>query len=142
MTRNAVFIGLGNMGFPMASNLLETMGSLGVYNRSQQNCIALVEKGAKRFPDVKSVAQSADLVFLCLPGPLEVAEIVDGPDGLLANGSEGQIILDFSTVSPALSKELSLKASRKNITYIDIPVSGGGLGAQKQIGRASCRETV
>lgn len=132
MTRKAVFIGLGNMGFPMASNLLETMGSLGVYNRSQKNCLALVEKGATRFLDVKSVAQSADLVFLCLPGPLEVAEIVDGPDGLLANGSEGQIILDFSTVSPALSKELSLKASRKNITYIDIPVSGGGLGAQKR----------
>ncbi|HAO62340.1 MAG TPA: hypothetical protein DCQ90_10700 [Erysipelotrichaceae bacterium] len=132
MTRKAVFIGLGNMGFPMASNLLETFGSLGVYNRSQKNGLALVEKGATMFLDVKSVAQYADLVFLCLPGPLEVAEIVDGPEGLLSNGSEGQIILDFSTVSPALSKELSRKATQKKITYIDLPVSGGGLGAQKR----------
>ncbi len=125
------FIGLGNMGAPMAANLLRTFGELVVHNRSQAACLVLKEQGAQVASCVRDLAQQADVICLALPGPAEVADIVAGPDGLIPSGRSGQYILDFSTISPAQSRELAQLAADKGITYIDIPVSGGGVGAAK-----------
>ncbi len=131
MAMQTGFIGLGNMGAPMAQNILTKFGSLAVYNRSQTRCKELAAKGAVIASGVGDLAEKVDVVFLCLPGPVEVEEIVAGPDGLLAHSRKGQFIVDFSTVAPATSRKLSESAGEKGVTYIDIPVSGGGAGAAK-----------
>lgn len=120
------FIGLGNMGFPMAENILKKAGYLIVNNRSMDKCLALAEKGAEVAQTQEEVAEKADVIFLSLPGPVQVDEVVKK---LIAAGHEGQKIVDFSTVSPALNRELAKLASEKGIVYVDVPVSGGPAGA-------------
>lgn len=131
MDYKAGFIGLGNMGAPMAENVLKKFGSLVVYNRSQTRCRELEEKGATIAANVGALAEQTDVIFLSLPGPAEVNEIVAGPDGLLANSRPGQYIIDYSTVAPLTSRQMAEAAAAKDVTYIDIPVSGGGVGAAK-----------
>jgi len=131
MSVNLGFIGLGNMGFPMAKNLLTRFERLMVFNRSQEACIALAEKGAMVAESVAELAGYTDIIFLSLPGPIEVEEIVSGSNGLLANSKSGQYIIDFSTVAPSTTKKMVELALEKGVTYIDIPVSGGGVGAEK-----------
>jgi len=125
------FIGLGQMGAPMAANLLNKLGTLVVYNRSQAPCLALQQKGAVVAANIRDVSDHSDIICLALPGPVEVQDVVAGPEGLFASGRSGQTILDFSTVAPAQSRDLSRLAAEKGLKYIDIPVSGGGIGATK-----------
>lgn len=126
MYQKVGFIGLGNMGAPMAENLLKKDGTLVVYNRTAAKCEPLVQKGATAAQSVGEVAERADLVFLSLPGPAQVDEVVRE---LLAHGRPGSVIVDFSTVSPKLNRELAALAATRDITYIDVPVSGGPAGA-------------
>ena len=120
------FIGLGNMGFPMAENLLKKEGNLVVNNRSIAKCAPLVEKGAEAVATQEEVAEKSDIIFLSLPGPAQVEEVVTK---LVEAGHEGQKIVDFSTVSPALNRKMAKLAADKGITYVDVPVSGGPAGA-------------
>lgn len=131
MKQTLGFIGLGNMGVPMAGNLLKEFGNLTVYNRSQGPCKKLEEQGAMVASGVQELAARADVVFLSLPGPLQVEQVVAGAGGLLANGRAGQCIVDFSTVSPKLGQDLAKAAEEKGIFYVDVPVSGGPAGAAK-----------
>ncbi len=119
-------IGLGNMGSPMAENLLKKEGSIIVYNRTKSKCDPFVAKGAVAADTVKEVAEKADIIILSLPGPVQVEEVVSE---LIENGKEGQIIIDTSTVSPGLNRKMAESAKEKGITYIDVPVSGGPAGA-------------
>ena len=120
------FIGLGNMGFPMAENLLKKEGNLVVNNRSIAKCAPLVEKGAEAVTAPEEVSEKSDIIFLSLPGPAQVEDVVTK---LVAAGHEGQKIVDFSTVSPALNRKMAKLASDKGIVYVDVPVSGGPAGA-------------
>ena len=120
------FIGLGNMGFPMAENLLKVAGALIIYNRTASKCAPLVEKGAIQAAGPEEVATRSDVIFLSLPGPKQVEEI---GSVLIDRGRAGQIILDTSTVSPALNVRLAERAKAKGISYVDVPVSGGPAGA-------------
>lgn len=131
MKRTIGFIGLGHMGGPMAENMQAKFGNLVVFNRSQTKCKELEQKGARIASGLAELAQLADVTFLCLPGPKEVRQIVSGEDGLLENSRPGQIIVDFSTVAPSTSMEMTEAAAQKDVTYLDIPVSGGGAGAAK-----------
>ena len=130
MDKRLGFIGLGNMGFPMAKNLLNTFGNLVVYNRSQQKCKELERIGAVIATSVYDFTQNTDIIFLSLPGPQEVLEIVLGKDGILSCAHKGQIIIDLSTVSPSTNQIIVEKAQLLGVTYIDVPVSGGPQGAQ------------
>ena len=120
------FIGLGNMGFPMAENLLKKEGNLVVNNRSIAKCAPLVEKGAEAVTTQEEVAERSDIIFLSLPGPAQVEDVVTK---LVTAGHEGQKIVDFSTVSPALNMKMAKLAADKGIVYVDVPVSGGPAGA-------------
>lgn len=120
------FIGLGNMGAPMAENLLKKEGRIIVFNRTAAKCEPFVEKGAVAAATVGEVAKQADLIFLSLPGPAQVEAVVRE---LVANGREGSCIVDTSTVSPKLNREMAELAAGKGITYVDVPVSGGPAGA-------------
>ena len=120
------FIGLGNMGMPMARNLLKKAGSLVVFNRSVEKTNAIAAEGAQAAENAADVAKKADIIFLSLPGPAQVDEVVRV---LIENGREGQIIVDLSTVSPKLNREMAALGQTKGIQYIDVPVSGGPAGA-------------
>lgn len=120
------FIGLGNMGTPMAENLLKKEDSIIVYNRTAAKCVPLAEKGAVVAQSVGEIAERADMIFLSLPGPAQADEVVRE---LVARGRPGSVIVDTSTVSPKLNREMAALAAAKGITYVDVPVSGGPAGA-------------
>ena len=126
MAAKVGFIGLGNMGMPMARNLLKKAGSLVAFNRSQEKTMEIMKEGAEAAENAADVAKKADIIFLSLPGPAQVDEVVRV---LIENGKEGQIIVDLSTVSPKLNREMSALGQTKGIEYIDVPVSGGPAGA-------------
>lgn len=123
------FIGLGNMGRPMAANLIGACQRLLVCDHHQENMDALQDKGAEIELDCVHMAREADVIFLSLPAPRQVREAVQGPGGLLANGHAGQYIIDTSTVDVTTSRELADEAAERGIVYIDAPVSGGGHNA-------------
>ena len=126
MKRRIGFIGLGNMGMPMAVNLLKKEGTLLVYNRTAAKCAPLAEQGAAVAASVAEVAENADITFLSLPGPAQVEEVVRT---LTGHGRAGQIIVDTSTVSPKLNRNMAELGLQKGIAYVDVPVSGGPAGA-------------
>ena len=111
MYKTVGFIGLGNMGFPMAENLLRKESGIIVCNRTAAKCAPLVEKGAEAAGAVGEVAEKTDLIFLSLPGPAQVDEVVRE---LVSHGKSGNVIVDTSTVSPKLNREMAaLAAARK-----------------------------
>lgn len=126
MKKEIGFIGLGNMGFPMAQRLLQHFHSLHIHNRSQARCLELVAQGAQNHIELIELAHTVDLCFLSLPGPKEVEALM--PE-ILEHGKAGQVIVDFSTISVQQSQSLAAQAKSLGKTYIDMPVSGGPKGA-------------
>ncbi|MDQ3794033.1 MAG: 2-hydroxy-3-oxopropionate reductase [Actinomycetota bacterium] len=123
------FVGLGIMGRPMAKNLMEAGYDLTVHNRSPQKAQELGEQGATVAESPKEIARNCDIIVTMLPGPPEVREIVAGEDGLLENSREGSLIVDMSTSSPVLARELARYAGERGVGMLDAPVSGGDVGA-------------
>ena len=122
------FVGLGNMGYPMAQNFLQQFGSVTVFNRSKEKCLNLEKEGASVAEDLKDLMENCNVIGLSLPGPKEVETVVKE---LLSYSKEGQIIMDFSTISPDLAVKLHESAKEHGVKYYDMPVSGGPAGAQK-----------
>jgi 2-hydroxy-3-oxopropionate reductase len=121
------FIGLGVMGQPMAGNLLAAGAELIVHNRSRAGQDALVARGAAGAGSVAEVAAGADLIITMLPEDQAVRAVVGG--GLLPAARPGTLVIDMSTVSPALSRELAAAAAAREVRMLDAPVSGGDVGA-------------
>ena len=124
------FIGTGNMGAPMAANILASGHQLTVYDVSSGATEELVRAGAKRAEDLTSLAIGSDLVILSLPGPSEVASVFAE---VLPSMVSGQILIDMSTNSPELVKGIAEEAKRVGVGFLDAPVSGGVRGAKKGI---------
>jgi 3-hydroxyisobutyrate dehydrogenase-like beta-hydroxyacid dehydrogenase len=125
------FIGTGHMGGPMAANLLADGNQLVVYDLSPEATAPLEEAGAERAAGVREVGERADTVFLSLPGPPEVEAVVEGEGGLLDALGAGKTLIDLSTNSPRLVARLAAAAARRDIGFLDAPVSGGVRGARK-----------
>lgn len=128
MTKIGV-IGLGNMGYPMAENMLARFGNLVVYNRSQNKAEILKGKGAIIAESPAVLASIVDVVILALPGPEDVKMIVAGDKGILSSEKAGLKIIDTSTISPVTSQNIHELCERKGVYYVDCPVSGGPHGA-------------
>jgi 2-hydroxy-3-oxopropionate reductase len=126
--RNVGFIGLGVMGRPMAENLLAAGAGLVVHNRSRPAQDALVARGAAGAQTPAEVAGRADIIITMLADDDAVRSVVGG--GLLAAARPGSLIVDMSTVSPALSRELAQRAAERDVRMLDAPVSGGDVGAR------------
>lgn len=124
-------IGLGNMGYPMAENMLARFGGLTVFNRSQTKAEILREKGAGIAKSPAALAEAVQVVILALPGPKEVEAVILGPDGILSAKKSGLKILDTSTISPADSERMHALCREQDVFYVDCPVSGGPAGAAK-----------
>jgi 3-hydroxyisobutyrate dehydrogenase-like beta-hydroxyacid dehydrogenase len=125
------FIGLGNMGGPMAAHLITAGHALVVCDRDDAAAQRLVARGARRVNTPAQVAQQVETAFLSLPTPEIVAAVALGPDGLASGGKLRQVV-DLSTVGPRVAMEVAAGlAKRGDILYVDSPVSGGVTGAEK-----------
>ena len=129
MPERVGFIGLGIMGKPMARNLMDAGYDLTVHNRSPEKAEELGEQGASVAESPGEVARNSDIIVTMLPGPPEVREIVAGEGGLLENSREGSLIVDMTTSSPVLARELARYAGERGVGSLDAPVSGGDVGA-------------
>jgi len=124
------FIGIGKMGRPMTRNLLGAGFAVTIHNRSRAVVDQLAGEGARPAAAPAEVAAVADLVFTCLPTPASVEEVYFGADGLIGAARAGQILVDCSTVNPALSRRQYAAARERGAAFLDAPVSGGPAGAE------------
>jgi hypothetical protein len=124
------FIGLGMMGKPMASRLIDAGYPLTVYDVRSEACAALEAKGARRAATPAEVASAVDTVLLSLPTPAIVREVALGRDGV-ASGSRVKTVIDLSTTGATVAREIAAALAAKGMTAVDSPVSGGVAGAVK-----------
>lgn len=123
------FIGLGVMGRPMAHNILKANFPLVVYDLLAHSMQGLLAAGAQAAPSPQMLAAQVDIVVLCLPDSPDVQAAMTGPQGVFAGVRHGQVVVDMSTISPAVACELAAEATRLGVTMLDAPVSGGETGA-------------
>jgi 3-hydroxyisobutyrate dehydrogenase-like beta-hydroxyacid dehydrogenase len=125
------FLGLGVMGYPMAGHLLKKGGhDVTVYNRSAAKAQQWVgEYGGKSGKTPREAAQGAELVAMCLGNDDDVRSVVYGNDGALAGMGKGTILVDHTTASADLARELHAKCKEAGVGFVDAPVSGGQAGA-------------
>ncbi len=124
------FIGVGNMGNPMAANLIKAGHQLTVHDLRQESAADLLEAGATWADTPAGAATGQDATLLSLPAPPDVKEVVLGAGGVLAASAAGSTIIDLSTNSPIVVRELSAAAADKGVAFLDAPVSGGVRGAR------------
>jgi len=127
------FIGLGNMGGPMASNLVKAGHNVTVFDLSKEAVQALVSEGAKTADTAHEAAQGAECVITMLPAGQHVEAVYLGDDGLLAKLPEGTLVIDSSTIAPETARGVADEAKARNIPFLDAPVSGGVGGAKAGI---------
>lgn len=125
------WIGLGNMGNPMANNLLKAGFELTVYNRSKEKEQVLIAAGALSAISPQQLIEHCDVVLTMVSDDDAVKEIFDRKDGLLAAPQPGKLIIDMSTVAPATSRYLSERCSTRQINFMEAPVSGSVKPAQE-----------
>ena len=118
------FIGLGIMGRAMARNVIKGGYPLAVYDKFA-SCDDLAGLGATVVSSSREVAALSDVVITMLPNSPHVREAVLGPNGVLEGARPGTIIVDMSSVAPAVSQEISALAAEKGVQMLDAPVSGG-----------------
>jgi 4-hydroxybutyrate dehydrogenase/sulfolactaldehyde 3-reductase len=116
------FIGLGNMGRPLASNLVRKGTRLVVFDVVPEAVAALTALGAAAGESVADVARRSDIVFTVLPDSGVVERVVAEPDGILANAKSGSVIVDISTIDPRVTDRLANAAAEKGIQFADSPV--------------------
>ncbi len=124
------FIGTGVMGKSMAGHLLAGGFTLNVYNRTKSKAQELIDRGATWHDTVGSVAAASDIIITIIGYPKDVEEIYLDSNGILANSTEGKIIIDMTTSSPQLARKIYDAAKEKGVASLDAPVSGGDSGAQ------------
>jgi len=127
---NIGFIGLGNMGRPMARNLLSGGFAVTVYGRRKPVVDEIVSAGASAAGSPREVAERSDAVITIVSDSPDVKSVVTGPDGILDGAHPGSVVIDMSTISPAVTREIAEIAASKGVEYLDAPVSGGVSGAE------------
>src|SRR5262245_4695977 len=125
------FLGLGVMGYPMAGHLLKKGGhDVTVYNRSPAKAQQWVkEYGGKSAPTPREAAKDCGFVMMCVGNDDDVRSVVYGDNGALAGMKKGATLVDHTTASAIVAKEVHAKAKEKGIGFVDAPVSGGQAGA-------------
>jgi len=124
------FIGLGNMGAPMARNLLKAGHRLSVFDLSAAAMASLAEAGARAAESPSALARTdAELIVTMLPASAQVKSVYLGRDGLLAQVRPGILLIDSSTIDPQVAREVAAAASAQGNPMLDAPVSGGTAGA-------------
>jgi 2-hydroxy-3-oxopropionate reductase len=135
VSRKIGLIGLGLMGRPMGMNLLKAGHSLTVWNRTPERAQELVAAGAKLAKSPREVAESSDALLTMLSDPPALESVLWGGegqnDGALAGLKAGSVYVDSSTISPALVNKITEACKRRNVRFLDAPVTGGDWGARE-----------
>lgn len=130
-TLNAAFIGLGTMGYPMAGHLAKAGISMTVYNRTTQRA----QQWAQDYPGSYAAtpaeaARGADLVFVCVGNDNDLRQVTLGDGGALQGLAKGAILIDHTTASAEMARELDTACRKQGNHFLDAPVSGGQQGAE------------
>ena len=129
--RQVAFVGLGVMGYPMAGHLAGAGHAVRVYNRTATRAEAWLGEHAGSAADTPAAAaEGADMVCLCVGNDDDVRSVALGADGVLAGLRRGAILIDHTTASAELAKELAVAAAELGAGFLDAPVSGGQAGAE------------
>lgn len=137
--KTVAFIGLGTMGYPMAGHLARAGHRVTVYNRTT----AKAQQWAKEYtglvaPTPREAVQDADFVFTCVGNDDDVRSVVLGRDGAFAGMKEGATLIDCTTDSANLARELAAQAAQRGLHFMDAPVSGGQAGAVNGVLTVMC----
>jgi 2-hydroxy-3-oxopropionate reductase len=124
------FIGLGIMGEPMALNLLRAGYPLVVHNRTRAKEEPVVSEGASAAGSPREVASQAEVVITMLADSPDVEAVYLGDDGVIAGARRGQLLIDMSSIAPAVARKVSSAARQVGADALDAPVSGGDVGAR------------
>ena len=127
------FIGLGVMGGPMAGHLHARGHTVAVYNRTLARAEAWVERhpGGRHAPTPRAASEGADFVFCCVGNDADLRSVVLGETGALAGMRRAAVLVDHTTASAEIARELHALAAATGVAFIDAPVSGGQVGAEK-----------
>jgi len=120
------FVGLGIMGRPMAANLVKAGHEVSVWNRSAGKEV----EGARVASSPADAAQGAEVVWICVSDTAAVEQVLFGPNGIEQSLTEGMIIADSSTISPAATRRFAERVAKKGVQYVDSPVTGSKVGAE------------
>ncbi len=123
------FIGLGLMGNPMSKNLVKGGHEVTVWNRTAARADEVVAGGAKRAASPKEVAAKTEVIVTMVGDSSDVEAVVLGPSGVIEGAKSDSVVIDMSTISPTVTKEIAAKLKAMGIHMLDAPVSGGVLGA-------------
>jgi 3-hydroxyisobutyrate dehydrogenase len=134
------FLGLGVMGYPMAGHLKNKGGhEVTVYNRTATKAEQWVKQyGGKSAPTPKAAAQGQDFVMACVGNDNDLREVMLGPDGAFGAMGKGTILVDHTTASAEIARELHAAAKKQGFDFIDAPVSGGQAGAENGVLTVMC----
>ena len=125
------FAGIGLMGLPMTRRLLAAGYPLTLWNRTPDKCAPLLEQGAHRVENPAELCRDASVVMLCLANTEVVREVVFGPGGIVEGARPAQLLVDFSSLEPAATREMAAELeARTGMRWVDAPVSGGTPGAE------------
>jgi len=127
------WIGLGIMGRPMAGHLLAAGNKVNIYDVVAASVKEIEGKGGIACKSAKEVAQKADIIFTMVPDTPDVEAVLFGKDGVAEGLKRGSIVVDMSSISPIGTKEFAQKIKALGCRYLDAPVSGGQVGAEKAI---------
>ncbi len=124
------FIGLGNMGRAMAAHLLDAGHALRVHARRAEAMQPFSARGAVACASPAQAAQGAEFIFTNVTASSDVEQVVLGPNGIVETAEAGSVVVDHSTISPAVTREIAQRLAERGIHMLDCPVSGGTKGAQ------------
>jgi 3-hydroxyisobutyrate dehydrogenase-like beta-hydroxyacid dehydrogenase len=128
---NLGYVGLGVMGGQMVDRLLAHGHTVTGYNRTRAKAQWLIDKGMKFSDTPRGVAEAADVTISMVTNSAALEDVAEGPDGILAGISAGNVLVDMSTVSPAVSRSLAGKIRKKGADMVDAPVSGSVITLQQ-----------
>lgn len=131
MSERVGFIGLGIMGRGMANNLLKAGFSVRVWNRTASRMGPFVEAGAEAGSNPADVAAHSDIIVTCVSDTPDVEAVILGENGVIHGVSAGDLVIDCSTISPKVTREIAAKLNEKGVYMLDAPISGGSEGAAK-----------
>ncbi len=128
--KTIAFIGLGNMGRPMALNILKSGYALRVHDVVPEAVAALVARGAQAQPSPKEAARGADLVITMLPDSPDVEAVILGPNGVVEGAQRGTTVVDMSTIDPATTRRVAEALTARGLRFVDAPVGRTSLHAE------------
>ena len=131
MSAKIGFIGMGIMGRPMARNLLKAGHRVTVFNRTATSCADAVAAGATQAATLRECAAGQDVVITIVTDSPDVEAVLFGAGGAVAGANPGTIFVDMSTISPDVTRDLAKRLEALGHSFLDAPVSGGDIGAQK-----------